>query len=588
MKKLIIFIIAANAGSLILKPPDNSQLIASLTQTDTTSQDHKSTPLFPGTREAGSEALDSLKNALKNATHDTTRVNILLQIVENIYDDNVWPEYNRQALDIAEKNIPRSKGAVLLAFKKAKAASLNNIGYIHNVQGNPDKALEYYLQSLEIGKEINDKQGIATSLNNIGMIYKNQGNLDKALENFLQSLEIQKEINDKQGIATSLNNIGLIYKNQGNPDKALEYYLQSLKILKEINDKQDIARSLNNIANIYYDQGNHDPDLIGMKRDSLFNRALEYHLQSLEIKKEINDKQGIAYSLNNIGAIYYNQGNPDKALEYYLQSLEIQKEINYKRGIAYSLNFIGLIYLERKDYTTAADYCTRSLFIAEELGYPENIMRSAGSLHKIYKAMAKKAKKQGLWEYGERYATAIEYNELYTQMRDTVHNNAMSKAIGKVEGKFEFKMALKQREQREKEQELKKAKETSHRNNLQNGAIAIGIFVLLTIIIFLGNFVMPGWLVNALSFVPFVLLFEFITELTEPWTEGFTGDQPIYEVLINTVVVLIIFPIQYIFEKKLRERLYRAKKKRAVARIGNPRKRRKGSSSIAFHKKDNI
>ncbi len=259
-----------------------------------------------------------------------------------------------------------------------------------------------------------------------------------------------------------------------------------------------------------------------MERDSLFNRALEYFLQSLEIQKEIKDKQGIVYSLNNIGKVY----------------------------------------LKRKDYAAATDYCKRSLRVAEELGYPENIMRAAESLHKVFKAMAKIAEKSGLWEYGEHYAKALEYNELYTQMRDTVHNNDMSKAIGKTEGKFEFKMALKEREQREKEQARLQAAQTAHRNNLQNVAIAMGLFVLLTIIIFLGNLVLPEWLVNALSFVPFVLLFEFVTELIEPFTEAFTGNQPLYEVLINTMVVLIIFPIQYIFEKMLRQRLDKAKKKR--------------------------
>jgi len=365
--------------------------------------------------------------------------------------------------------------------------------------------------------------------------------------NLLQSLEIQKEIDDKQGIAISLNNIGAIYDNQGNTDKALEYHLQSLEIRK--NDKQGIAYSLNNIGFNYNNQSNTD-------------KALEYLLQSLEIRKEINDKQGIAYSLNNIGFNYNNQGNPDKALEYYLQSLEIRKEINDKKGIAYSLNNIGWVLLELKNYAAATDYCTRSLRAAEELGYPENIMNAAGSLHKIYKAMAQRAQKQGVWEYGEHYAKALEYNELYTQMRDTVHNNDMSKAIGKAEGKFEFKMALKERELREKEQARLQASQTAHRNNLQNVAIAMGLFVFMTIIIFLGNLVLPEWLVNALSFVPFVLLFEFVTELIEPFTEALTGDQPLYEVLINTSVVLIIFPIQYFFEKKLRQRLDKAKKKR--------------------------
>ncbi|MBW8060808.1 MAG: tetratricopeptide repeat protein, partial [Solirubrobacterales bacterium] len=162
--------------------------------------------------------LDSLKNAFDNAKHDTIRVQLYLELSEATYlaSPEKSTEYDKKALALAEKNIPRSKGAVLLAFKKAKADALNNIGYIYNLQGNPDKALEYYLQSLEIRKEINDKRGIAESLNNIGAIYKNQGNPDKALEYYLQSLEIQKEINvehpeesgNKQGIAISLNNIG--------------------------------------------------------------------------------------------------------------------------------------------------------------------------------------------------------------------------------------------------------------------------------------------------------------------------------------------------------------------------------------------
>jgi len=210
MKKLIIFLIAVIASSLILKPPDNPN-----------------------------PQLDSLITAFNNATHDTTKARLLVELTDVLYvsdPDTVIPLCKR-ALEVIDKNIAASNNEEIASFLKIKAAALNNIGAIYYNQGNPDKALEYYLQSLEIREEINYKQGIANSLNNIGVIYDDQGNPDKALEYYLQSLEIKEEINYKSGIATSLNNIGLIYKNQGNPDKALEYYLQSLEINKEITDK---------------------------------------------------------------------------------------------------------------------------------------------------------------------------------------------------------------------------------------------------------------------------------------------------------------------------------------------------------------
>ena len=50
--------------------------------------------------------------------------------------------------------------------------SYNTIGLIYQDQGNYEKALEYYLKSLKIAKELGDKRGIGDSYNNIGLVYQ--------------------------------------------------------------------------------------------------------------------------------------------------------------------------------------------------------------------------------------------------------------------------------------------------------------------------------------------------------------------------------------------------------------------------------
>ena len=48
--------------------------------------------------------------------------------------------------------------------------------------------------------------------------------------------------------------------------------------------------------------------------------------------------------LNNIGIIYYNQGNYEQALDYYSKSLKIKEELGDNEGIPSTLSNIGIIY----------------------------------------------------------------------------------------------------------------------------------------------------------------------------------------------------------------------------------------------------
>jgi tetratricopeptide (TPR) repeat protein len=375
---------------------------------------------------AFSQEIDSLKQALVKAKHDTSRCQILSAIIEAEGDDAVWPEQNERLKKICETNLEKANSETTLSkqesfvFKKYYSAALNNMGYLADIKGDIPKALEYYEKSLDIKEEINDKSGMAEALNNIGFIYDNQGDISKALKYYGKSLSIQEEIRDKEGMATSLNNIGLIYHSQGNIMKALEYHNKGYKIREEIQDKDGMANSLNNVGFIYHHQGE-------------LERALDYYKKSWKTYEEINNRKGMATAINNIGNIYNERHEAKGALEFYGKALKIREEIGDKKGIANSYNNLGGLYLQlgydkidqRKNFELALQYTVKGMKISQELGYPENIRYAAKLLVEIYKVTG-------------NYKASLENYEIYIQMRDSINNEVTRKASIRSQLKYDF------------------------------------------------------------------------------------------------------------------------------------------------------
>ena len=284
---------------------------------------------------------DSLKFALKNAKHDTTRCDIYLTWGETIYFEfpdsavTLW----EKAEALSKKNISADNGKKKIYLIRL-ANALSNIGTVYHHQGKISKAIEYLYKSLKVCEEINDKAAISITLNNIGAIYFDQEDYSKALECYQKSLKINKELNDKRWIGNLLNNIASIYDHQGNQTKALEYLHDGLKNYEAIGHKRGISSSLNNIAGIYKDQNNNTD-------------ALEYYSKSLKIREELSDKEGIAAVLNNMADLKFNNGEINEAFVYANRGMITSKEIGYPGVIGRSANILKKIFQKQNRYKEA-------------------------------------------------------------------------------------------------------------------------------------------------------------------------------------------------------------------------------------------
>ena len=115
-----------------------------------------------------------------------------------------------------------------------------------------------------------------------------------------------------------------------------------------------VATSYNNIGNVYYNQGNYAQAL-----DNI-NKALEIRLSVFG-----ENHPAVAASYNNIGVIFCRQGNYDKALEHNKTALKINLSVfgeNYP-DVATNYDNIGMVYYMQGSYAQALEYYNKALEI---------------------------------------------------------------------------------------------------------------------------------------------------------------------------------------------------------------------------------
>ena len=146
----------------------------------------------------------------------------------------------------------------------------------------------------------------------------------------------------------------------GKYKEAEPVYLRLISLRERTQGKEhpDTATSYNNIGGVYYSQGD-------------YTKALEYYFKALDIKEKVLGKEhpSTATSYNNIGLTYDNLGNYIKALEYHFKALDIREKVLGKEhpDTATTYNDIGLTFKKQGDYPKALEYYFKALDIKEKV-----------------------------------------------------------------------------------------------------------------------------------------------------------------------------------------------------------------------------
>lgn len=159
---------------------------------------------------------------------------------------------------------------------------------------------------------------------------------------------------------------GLAY-HMSDYELAKQMWEESLKLKRELGDLQGLSYTLNNLGEMAQRQGE-------------YRRAIALHEESLVLKRETGDRWGTAYSLNELGTILQRQGEYGKAKTMLEEGLALFEETGHRHGVARSYHNLGKVVLCLGDYEQAHDLHQRSQVEFEQLGEKQGIGDALDSL----------------------------------------------------------------------------------------------------------------------------------------------------------------------------------------------------------------
>jgi tetratricopeptide (TPR) repeat protein len=191
------------------------------------------------------------------------------------------------------------------------------LGASHEELGMWNRALDFYLEALNLTEEYDFERQKAMIYNNIGAIYYNQDELEKAEDYFLKAIEINIKFGVKNELFNNYNNLGGIHIQHKDYNRALE---SSLLAVQQLNDKKD--------AYLYYSMQHNIANIYLLKKDP--NVALSYLLNAKEHQSQYGFNSELVQTYLSLSRAFEMIGMKDSAQMYIEKSLEQVQLIHNK------------------------------------------------------------------------------------------------------------------------------------------------------------------------------------------------------------------------------------------------------------------
>lgn len=264
----------------------------------------------------------------------------------------------------------------LLESNLADTARVNVLYRLSNyyLYSKPDSSLLLAQKGLNISKEIRYPEGEANCLNIKGIVYWITGNYPKALQNFLQSLEIREKLKDKLGMALSYMNIGIIYSEQKEYGEAITNTQHAKSLSEEIGDTLHFIYSLVNLGDFF-------------EKIDMLDSARQYTQKAYELALKRNDITIKGAALVNLGNIHSKMNQYALAMEYYHLGLPDLISVRNIEGVCEANLKMAELFKKAGKADSALLYSQRSLVAAEKAGFTKRVLNASLFLTDYFKSI---------------------------------------------------------------------------------------------------------------------------------------------------------------------------------------------------------
>ena len=155
-----------------------------------------------------------------------------------------------------------------------------------------------------------------------------------------EALRMAEQISYTFGIAKAKRVLGSIAYDADLPETALQYHIPSVALWRELESPFELANALNNLG----------VTLLEVDKYVTARQAFE---ETREIFQSLGYQRGVALAMHNLGETAYKMGEYANAKEIIRESLRIRHHLNLPRGYPYSFELLAQINEGEEHYEDA-------------------------------------------------------------------------------------------------------------------------------------------------------------------------------------------------------------------------------------------
>src|SRR6056297_2674382 len=388
-------------------------------------------------------------------------------------------QYAIEALELSEES----------EQERLLAESHRKLGRLLSINGKHVAGLEHLLEANNLYKKIGEIRYIALTAENLGAFYRRQNDYQNSLKHYYRAYEFRQNIDNQDGISNTLLNIGVIHQRLSQTEESADFYKQALTISIEKKDLSRIAITATQLGNLYADQGD-------------FVTGLEYMNQALEAAEDLPGQHASATILLNISSMYKSAESYQLALDANRKALTLAASLKNKSLTIWAQKNMAEIYSNLNDFRAAEEYLLTALR-SQQSGAPKHQMIDTRiQLASTYfdmenykeainhtqtaldESVPVKAFKKGIeslyilihvYKQTGNFEAATSAHERLSAIKDSVFNREQARQVAEMQTRFDSK---------QKEQEIALLRKEAEQDQLFQNALLSGL-MLIVIITFL-------------------------------------------------------------------------------------------------------
>ena len=197
-----------------------------------------------------------------------------------------------------------------------------------------------------------------------------------------KALEIARQADDlanvdsKKDVIYTKNLIGNAFLSLEKDDSALYYFIEVNKMSELAKDSSFMAKSLNNLGVVYFNQGNYE-------------KGIEYMSECAALEVSMNNLSGAIGTYMNIGAAYIALEEYDKAEQNLYKALKLGRKTGNQKDLSGIYLNLGTLEVNRGNLSAGKTYFFDAIEIQKNMNDIDGVARSYNNLAIAFRQQGK-------------------------------------------------------------------------------------------------------------------------------------------------------------------------------------------------------